>query len=297
MGKINSITKQTDNRYVNLYNVKATSVHNTPVNYFVSSRAKDVDSLKMVTHKNNPDGVIIYSIYGEKHDKVVLIRQYRYTLGDYIYEFPAGLVEPDENYHEGAIREMYEETGLKLDPIPVAEAYQKPYFTTVGMTDESCATVYGYASGEISSKAQEDTEEIEVILADREEVKRILKEENVAIMTAYMLMHFLEDKEPFGFLNKDNNKIPGNPGILLCSRKFCWNFQALPGRILFIHSIQYPDRRYPPYSFLRYRNQNHLHYQYNPSSHRYLVRNHRRYLLYNPEYRKCHFLSYLQNPQ
>ena len=74
MGKINSITKQTDNRYVNLYNVKATSVHNTPVNYFVSSRAKDVDSLKMVTHKNNPDGVIIYSIYGEKHDKVVLIR-------------------------------------------------------------------------------------------------------------------------------------------------------------------------------------------------------------------------------
>ena len=163
MGKINSITKQTDNRYVNLYNVKATSVHNTPVNYFVSSRAKDVDSLKMVTHKNNPDGVIIYSIYGERHEKVVLIRQYRYTLGDYIYEFPAGLVEPDENYHEGAIREMYEETGLKLDPIPVAEAYQKPYFTTVGMTDESCATVYGYASGEISSKAQEDTEEIEVI--------------------------------------------------------------------------------------------------------------------------------------
>ena len=44
--------------------------------------------------------------------------------------------------------------------------------------------------------------QIEVILADREEVKRILKEENVAIMTAYMLMHFLEDKEPFGFLNK-----------------------------------------------------------------------------------------------
>ena len=45
------------------------------------------------------------------------------------------------------------------------------------MTDESCATVYGYASGEISKEAQEDTEEIEVVLADRNEVKRILKEE------------------------------------------------------------------------------------------------------------------------
>ena len=106
MGKINSIKKQTDNRYVNLYNVKATSVHDTPVNYFVASRAKDVGSLKITTRRNDPDGVIIYAIYGEAHDKVVLIRQYRYTLGDYIYEFPAGLVEPDENYHEGAIREL-----------------------------------------------------------------------------------------------------------------------------------------------------------------------------------------------
>ena len=202
MGKINSIKKQTDNRYVNLYNIKATSVHDTPVNYFVASRAKDVDSLKITTRRNDPDGVIIYAIYGEAHDKVVLIRQYRYTLGDYIYEFPAGLVEPDENYHEGAIRELYEETGLSLSPIQVPDAYQKPYFTTVGMTDESCATVYGYASGAISTKAQEDTEEIEVVLADRQEVKRIPKEEKVAIMTAYMLMHFLKDKEPFAFLDE-----------------------------------------------------------------------------------------------
>ena len=203
MGKINSIKKQTDNRYVNLYNVKATSVHNTSVNYFVASRAKDVDSLKITTRRNDPDGVIIYAIYGEAHDKVVLIRQYRYTLGDYIYEFPAGLVEPDENYHEGAIRELYEETGLSLSPIQVPDAYQKPYFTTVGMTDESCATVYGYAEGEISKDAQEDSEEIEVVLADREEVKRILKEENVAIMCAYQLMHFLQDDEPFAFLKKE----------------------------------------------------------------------------------------------
>lgn len=201
MGKINSVEKLTDNRFVNLYNVKATSIHDTPVDYFVASRAKNIESLKLSTRKNTPDGVIIYSVYGEKHDKVVLIRQYRYTLGDYIYEFPAGLVEPGENYHEGAVRELYEETGLTLKPIEVEEAYQKPYFTTVGMTDESCATVYGYASGEVSAAAQEDSEEIEVVIADREEVKRILREENVAIMCAYMLMHFLHDEEPFAFLD------------------------------------------------------------------------------------------------
>lgn len=182
---------------MNLYHINATSVHNTPVSYFVASRAKSIEQMKIKTRENTPDGVIIYSLYGEKRDKVVLVRQYRYTIGDYIYEFPAGLVEPDEEFHEGAVREMHEETGLKFTPLKVDPAFEKPYFTTIGMTDESCATVYGYAEGEISKDAQEDSEEIEVVLADREEVKRILKEENVAIMCAYQLMHFLQDDEPF----------------------------------------------------------------------------------------------------
>ena len=192
----------TENPYVRLYHLDVESKTGKAGHYYVASRAKDERHLKLNTGENHPDGVIIYAVCKEDKNKVVLVRQYRYAIDDYIYEFPAGLVEPDENYHEGAVREMYEETGLKLEPIPVAEAYQKPYFTTVGMTDESCATVYGYASGQISSKAQEATEEIEVVLADKEEVKRILQEENVAIMTAYMLMHFLEDKEPFAFLNQ-----------------------------------------------------------------------------------------------
>lgn len=200
MGEIHSIEKLTDCKYVNLYSLKATSIHQTPVSYYVASRAKSIEQLKLKTKKNTPDGVVIYSIYGEKKDKVVLVRQYRYTLDDYIYEFPAGLVEPGEDYHKAAERELFEETGLSLSPLKVDAAFEKPYFTTIGMTDESCATVYGYASGEISKDAQEDSEEIEIVLADKEEVKRILREENVAIMCAYMLMHFLKDQDPFSFL-------------------------------------------------------------------------------------------------
>ena len=68
----------------------------------------------------------IYSLYGEKKDRVVLIRQFRYPLGGYVYELPAGLVDPGENYHTAAIRELKEETGLKLEPIVVDDIYQKP---------------------------------------------------------------------------------------------------------------------------------------------------------------------------
>ncbi len=201
MGKIESVRKQTENRFLNMYQVKATSVHNTPVNYFVASRAEDIEHLKLITHENQPDGVAIYSLYGEKRDRVVLIRQYRYPIGDYVYEFPAGLVEKGEDYHDSAVREMKEETGLTFHPVSVDEIYEKPYFTTVGMTDESCATVYGISEGEISKSGQEDSEEIEVVLADRTEIRRILREEKVALLCAYQLMHFLKNDDPFAFLD------------------------------------------------------------------------------------------------
>lgn len=200
MGKINQVRKLTDNAYLNLYNVKATSIHNTPVDYFVASRAKSEKEMKLSTGENPPDGVIIYSLYGEKKDRIVLVRQYRYPLDDYVYELPSGLVDQGEDYRQAGIREMKEETGLDFSPLTPDTLYERPFFTSVGMTDECCATVYGYASGQISREGLEDTEDLEVVLADREEVRRILKEERVAIMCAYMLMHFLKEEEPFGFL-------------------------------------------------------------------------------------------------
>ena len=160
---------------MNLYELNAQNRLGGDVRYFVASRAEEKKKLKIITRNEEPDGVIIYSLYGEKRDKVVLIRQYRYSLDDYIYEFPAGLVDEGENYQEAGIREMKEETGLDFHPLSVDPMFEKPFFTTVGMTDECCGTVYGYADGTVSRDGLEDTEDIEVVIADREEVRRILK--------------------------------------------------------------------------------------------------------------------------
>lgn len=200
MGKIKKIEQLTHNPFVNLYDLDVENRVGNSGKYYVASRAKNAGELELCTKKQKPDGVIIYSLYGEKHDKVVLIRQYRYAIDGYIYEFPAGLVEPGEDYHASAVREMREETGLTLHPLSVDTIYEKPYYTTIGMTDECCGTVFGYADGQISADALEDSEEIEVVLADRDEVRRILREERVAIVCSYMLMHFLHDEEPFAFL-------------------------------------------------------------------------------------------------
>ena len=199
MERISAIKKLSDNRYLNLYELDATFRDGNRAPYYVASRRKNVDTIKAATHDNRADGVILYGVYGENKDKVVLIRQYRFPVDGYVYEFPAGLVEPDEDMLEAGIREMFEETGLAFTPVQTA----RPFYTSVGMTDESCGTIFGYCSGEPSTAHQEGSEDIQVVLADREECKRILKEENVAIMCAYMLMHFIASEgDPLAFLNK-----------------------------------------------------------------------------------------------
>ena len=198
MSSIGNIEKKAGSRFLSYYELEAIHRDGSISPYYVASRNPNPQTLKAVTHENKPDGVVIYSIHG---DKVVLIRQYRYPIGDYIYEFPAGLVEPGEDMEQAAIRELYEETGLRLTPIP-GGCCSRPFFTTVGMTDESCGTVFGRCEGEPTSIHQEATEEIQVVLADKAECRRILREENVAVQCAYMLMHFIASQDdPFRFLD------------------------------------------------------------------------------------------------
>ena len=202
MSNIQNIQQKTHNRFLNYYELEAVHRDGSISPYYMTSRAKDASQLKAVTHQNRPDGVIIYGVYGEEQDRVVLIRQYRYPLGDYVYEFPAGLVEEGEEMGAAGVREMYEETGLTFTPVD-AGCYSRPFFTTVGMTDESCGMVFGYCSGTPTSIHEEASEEIQVILADRGEAKRSLREENVAIMCAYMLMHFIASEgDPLTFIKE-----------------------------------------------------------------------------------------------
>src|SRR3954471_5314801 len=64
--------------------------------------------------------------------QLLLLRQYRYAAGGYIYEVPAGRLDGDETPEACAIRELKEETGC------TAETMEPLFtmFTTPGFTDE-----------------------------------------------------------------------------------------------------------------------------------------------------------------
>ena len=140
-------------------------------------------------------GAALYTVQ-DGQTRWVLVREKSGSVG-----LPKGHVEKGETPEQAALREIREETGLTMVP-KEAGAYGKPFFTTVGMTDESCGTVFGYCSGTPTNVHQEQSEDIQVVLADRAECRRILREENVAIMCAYMLMHFIASEgDPLAFLD------------------------------------------------------------------------------------------------
>lgn len=68
--------------------------------------------------------------------RMLLIRQFRPPAGRWVYEFPAGLLEPDETVEEGALREMREETGYAGRVIRIW-----PHsYTTPGLSSETIHT-------------------------------------------------------------------------------------------------------------------------------------------------------------
>lgn len=190
MGKTIAAEKLTNEKFLNLYKVHAETESGDQIGYLVASRAKEVDGLKAIHPNKQVDAVAICAT--KEDGKLVLIRQYRYAIGDYIYELPAGLVDDGESVCDAAIREMHEETGLTLEvtDLPIGN---KGGYSSAGMTDETCTLVVGKVTGEISDKYKEVSEEIEVLLVDKKEAARILKEENVCIRLALVLMMFIHE--------------------------------------------------------------------------------------------------------
>ena len=80
--RINSIKKQTENRFLNMYELDFTHRDGTTSPYFMASRTQEADNLKLHTDEKPADAVMVYAVTNE--GRIVLEKQYRPTIDEYI---------------------------------------------------------------------------------------------------------------------------------------------------------------------------------------------------------------------
>src|SRR5476649_1909397 len=82
-----------------------------------------------ITFIDHPGAVIIAPFLNK--NTVVMMRQFRPALKKYIYELPAGTLDPNESLATCAHRELLEETGLKTKKlIKLGSIYPVPGYST-----------------------------------------------------------------------------------------------------------------------------------------------------------------------
>jgi len=91
-----------------------------------------IGQLEMLRH---PGASAVVPFVDDPRDvdpRVLLIRQFRHAADEFIWEIPAGRLDPGESPEDCARRELEEETGLRA----IALEHLTTIYTTPGFTDE-----------------------------------------------------------------------------------------------------------------------------------------------------------------
>lgn len=194
--RIKNIVPLSETKFLSLYNAEYLNKKGNVKHWMIASR-KDINTLNAQLFegkKENIDAVAIVAIHSD-FKKLVLVKQYRVPVNDYLYELPAGLIDDAEDVFTTAKRELFEETGLNLLKIDKTKK-AIPLYASAGMTDESISLVYCICDGDASTKNLEDDEDLEVVLVSKEEASDLLSSDvKMDVKTYLVLQSFVESGE------------------------------------------------------------------------------------------------------
>ena len=112
-----------------------------------------IGELEIIRHSGASAVVPFLSDPAGDDPQILLIKQYRYAAEGFLYEVPAGRLDPNEAPVDCARRELLEETGCSADSIEPLYTF----YTTPGFTDERIHgfIATGLARGESKREADE----------------------------------------------------------------------------------------------------------------------------------------------
>ena len=158
--KILNVDKLTNEKWLNLF--AATYQHNAYQGRWLFASRRD----KPNPEEKHCDAVLMVAVLRDeaKPPRLVLIKEFRVPVGDYVYGLPAGLLEKGEKIEDTVRREMREETALEVTAI---HRISPPLYSTSGMSDETAALAFvDVRSTPAAKQALEGSEDIEVLLLD-----------------------------------------------------------------------------------------------------------------------------------
>lgn len=175
--RFNGIQKVHEGVFINRYDLSYTTEDNQKKVYEIISRDKNLQTIQDIQNPHT-DGVVII-MTDDTGEKILLNREFRMSVGDYVYNFPAGLIDSGETPEEAAVRELKEETGLTL-----VEIEDKLYdsYSAIGFSNETNAVVIGKAEGTFAPSTS-SLEEIQAGWYTKDEVKKLLKDKHFAART------------------------------------------------------------------------------------------------------------------
>ena len=180
--KLIDLRKTYEGKYLSYYVASFLNAEGHIKEYEFISRDKNLTKEKFGHSAPRGVGMVAYSV---DKKKVVLQKEFRLATNNYVYNFPAGLIDEGEKPEETARRELKEETGLDLveiiDVLP-------PSFASQGTSDEMMVIVIATVKGEIKKSCFAD-EEIEARWFTKEEVRQMIKDGTYMSVRTQMFLY------------------------------------------------------------------------------------------------------------
>jgi ADP-ribose pyrophosphatase len=175
--KFKKLEKVQQGAFIHRYDLTYETIdHQTKV-YEIISRNKNLKGIEDIRNANTEGVVIIMT--DEAGECILLNREFRMSVGDFVYNFPAGLIDEGETPEIAAKRELKEETGLDL--IHIEDKLFESY-SAIGFSNEKNVVVIGKAAGNFG-KSTSTLEEIQAGWYTKAEVRELLKNQHFAART------------------------------------------------------------------------------------------------------------------
>ena len=177
--KLEKIEKHTDTKFLNFYTAKYVGEKN--LDYHFASR-RTADTLQ----KTDICDAVRILPYIKETNEIVFIKNFRYVTNCFVYELPAGLVEPNEDRLQAAKRELSEETGATVLSI---KKVLDCSFTSAGMSDETIEMYVAEVS--LSGKQNlDETELIEIVKVPLDQLDEFLSTHTMCTGSAVLAKYF-----------------------------------------------------------------------------------------------------------